>query len=182
MLLLDAIIKNNTPEAILALYIFSGILFIAIFLCLTRSDLMGNGYMGNFWYQVIFLILIILVLQSDTYIALLLFLLYIIQFVVVCRHLEPFQVTTEPPAIFGVLDKTPPDIFKSDVLAEDDIFKMDPVKKTEILRAVRAQLDFDPFKSDLTRQTILDIYRKYFGEEEALKYHQDYETYKSYEP
>jgi hypothetical protein len=68
------------------------------------------------------------------------------------------------------------------VLAEEDLFTMDPAKKSEILRAVRSQLDFDPYKSDLTRETILDIYRKYYGEDEALKFKREYETAQSYQP
>lgn len=109
--------------------------------------------------------------------------------------------TTTKSPLFAVLDVTPSlnleedkleavskeyeTVAKADVapvLAEDDLFTMDPVKKTEILRAVRAQLDFDPYKSDLTRETILDIYRKYYGEDESLKFKREYETAQSYQP
>lgn len=84
-----------------------------------------------------------------------------------------------------VISKEYEAVAKADVapiLAEDDLFTMDPVKKSEILRAVRAQLDFDTYKSDLTRETILDIYRKYYGEDEALKFKREYDTAQSYQP
>lgn len=88
---------------------------------------------------------------------------------------EKLEVVSKEYEAVAKADITP-------VLAEDDLFTMDPVKKSEILRAVRSQLDFDPYKSDLTRETILDIYRKYYGEDEALKFKREYETAQSYQP
>ena len=44
----------------------------------------------------------------------------------------------------------------------DPRFIMDPVKRDELLRAIKAELEFDPSKTDLDRDVIYEIYNKYF--------------------
>lgn len=217
MLLLDAL--GTDPKSRLLVNFLGSILFIIIFVILTGSlNIKTREYMGQYIYQLAFLIFVYLLCVSNKYLGILAFLLFILQFKMACR--ESFSMfnppdgeqspavststtptTTTKSPLFAVLDVSPSLNLEEEklelvskeyeatvnkdipiVLAEDDLFTMDPAKKHEILRAVRAQLDFDPYKSDLTRETILDIYRKYFGEDEALKFRREYETSQSYQP
>jgi hypothetical protein len=217
MLLLDAI--TTDPKDRLLVNFLGTILFIITFVLLTGSlSIKTRDYMGQYIYQLAFLIFVYLLCISNKYLGILAFLLFILQFKMACREsfsmfnppngtqspaISPIPTTptTTKSPLFAVLDVSPSLNLEEEklelvskeyeatvnkdipiILAEDDLFTMDPVKKSEILRAVRAQLDFDPYKSDLTRETILDIYRKYFGEDEALKFRREYETSQSYQP
>jgi len=213
MYLLNSIEAN--PDSRLLLNIIGAGVFIACFIFLTgvnsASRWINLNYTRQFIYQLVLLIFIYLLSLSSRYLGLLGFLIFIVQFSMICKSKEAKEAFTmfqpeieQSPAvagespIFGELDKSPitslfeEELLDSDgqpsseqlppILSEDDVFKLDPVKKSEILRAVRAQLDFDPYKSDLTRETILDIYRKYFGEDEALRFRKDYDTAQSYQP
>ena len=217
MLLLDAI--TTDPKDRLLVNFLGTILFIITFVLLTGSlSIKTREYMGQYIYQLAFLIFVYMLCVSNKYLGILAFLLFILQFKMACREsfsmfnppdgeqspaISPIPTTptTTKSPLFAVLDVSPSLNLEEEklelvskeyeatvnkdipiILAEDDLFTMDPVKKSEILRAVRAQLDFDPYKSDLTRETILDIYRKYFGEDEALKFRREYETSQSYQP
>ena len=216
MYLLNSIEAN--PDSRLLLNIIGAGVFIACFIFLSGANSASRwinlNYTRQFIYQLVLLIFIYLLSLSSRYLGLLGFLIFIVQFSMICKSKEAFAMfqpeIAQSPAvegespIFGVLDKSPiTSLFEEElldrdvqpsidgqpsseqlppILSEDDVFKLDPVKKSEILRAVRAQLDFDPNKSDLTRETILDIYRKYFGEDEALRFRKDYDTAQSYQP
>jgi hypothetical protein len=45
---------------------------------------------------------------------------------------------------------------------QDPRFQMDPVKRDEILREIKSELEFDPYKTDVDRAVISEIYGKYF--------------------
>ena len=45
---------------------------------------------------------------------------------------------------------------------KDPRFIMDPVKRDELLRAIKAELEFDKTKTDLDRDVIYELYNKYF--------------------
>jgi len=40
---------------------------------------------------------------------------------------------------------------------------MDDIKKDEILKEIKAQINFDPYKTDLSKDVIYEIYNKYFN-------------------
>ena len=44
----------------------------------------------------------------------------------------------------------------------DPRFIMDPIKRDELLRAIKAELEFDKTKTELDRDVIYEIYNKYF--------------------
>jgi hypothetical protein len=223
MLLLDSL--ENDPNSRLLVNMLGAVLFVIVFVLFTDTlNSKTRSYMGQYIYQLGFLIFVYLICISNKYLGILAFLLFILQFKMACKESFsmfnppdgeqspaistsytttpiPSTPTTTKSPLFAVLDVSPSlnledeklevltkeyeAAAKADIApitAEDDLFTMDPVKKSEILRAVRAQLDFDPYKSDLTRETILDIYRKYFGEDEALKFRREYETAQSYQP
>jgi hypothetical protein len=57
-------------------------------------------------------------------------------------------------------------ITTNDILAQslgkDDRFKVDDVAVKEILRQIKSQVDFDPYKTQLDKSVIYEIYNKYF--------------------
>ena len=54
-------------------------------------------------------------------------------------------------------------------LGVDDRFKSDDVAIKEILRQIKSQIDFDPYKTNLTKETINEIYSKYFDNDVFIK-------------
>ena len=54
------------------------------------------------------------------------------------------------------------DIVNNTLNIDDNRFKMDDVKKDEILRQIKAQINFDPYKTNLSKDVIYEIYNKYF--------------------
>jgi len=51
----------------------------------------------------------------------------------------------------------------------DDRFKMDEIAKTKILKQIKSQVDFDPYKTDLSKEVIYEIYNKYFDNDVFIK-------------
>ena len=51
----------------------------------------------------------------------------------------------------------------------DDRFKLDDIKKEEIIRQIKAQINFDPYKTDLSKNVIYEIYNKYFDNNVFVK-------------
>ena len=46
---------------------------------------------------------------------------------------------------------------------------MDDVKKDELLRQIKAQINFDPYKTNLSKEVIYEIYNKYFDNDVFIK-------------
>jgi DNA-binding Lrp family transcriptional regulator len=46
---------------------------------------------------------------------------------------------------------------------------MDDIKKEEILRQIKAQVNFDPYKTNLSKDVIYEIYNKYFDNDVFVK-------------
>ena len=53
-------------------------------------------------------------------------------------------------------------LIQSEYLNIDDRFKMDEIAKDEILKQIAAQIKFDPYKTNLGKDVINEIYSKYF--------------------
>ena len=51
----------------------------------------------------------------------------------------------------------------------DDRFKMDDIAKDKILKQIKSQIDFDPYKTDLSKEVIYEIYNKYFDNDVFVK-------------
>jgi hypothetical protein len=51
----------------------------------------------------------------------------------------------------------------------DDRFKMDDIAKDKILKQIKSQIDFDPYKTDLAKEVIYEIYNKYFDNDVFVK-------------
>ena len=64
---------------------------------------------------------------------------------------------------------------------DDDRFKTDDVKIREIIRQIQAELDFDPYKTPLARQVIIDVYKRYFNNDMFVKLNEITENSKKYQ-
>lgn len=60
-------------------------------------------------------------------------------------------------------------IINRQYLGIDNRFKTDDVAIKEILRQIKSQVDFDPYKTNLTKETIGEIYSKYFDNDVFVK-------------
>ena len=91
--------------------------------------------------------------------------------------------TTIPYTTMSNLDREQNEInktVKDKLLGIDDRFKMDDIKKDEILRQIKAQINFDPYKTELSKDVIYEIYNKYFDNNVFLKLQSIDEDSKNY--
>jgi hypothetical protein len=65
-------------------------------------------------------------------------------------------------------------------LGKDDRFKMDDVAVKEILREIKSQVDFDPYKTELDKDVIYEIYNKYFDNDIFIKLQKNNDDSASY--
>jgi hypothetical protein len=155
------------------------ILFVYIFiqfLTLKKSNHIYRfytDYIMNKYCIIIYLSLLLVIKNYDTYTTVLLFILIIGPFR--CSSKEYFEISTTKPNITNPsttipsatnLNNTQLEINKlvsDNLLGTDDRFKMDDIKKDEILKEIKAQINFDPYKTDLSKDVIYEIYNKYFN-------------------
>ena len=64
---------------------------------------------------------------------------------------------------------------------EDDRFKTDDVKLKEIIRQIQSELEFDPYKTPLAREVIIDVYKRYFNNDMFVKLQEITENSKKYQ-
>lgn len=147
-----------------------------------------NEYVMNKYCIFIYIIAILLLMYLDKYIAILLFILIVIPYRFVFKEFfEDGTTTTIPNNILGTTTTIPKTtkyeylpqkgtskdtlnkLLESQYLGLDDRFKMDEISKNEILRQIRAQVDFDPYKTNLAKDVIYEIYNRYFDNDIFVK-------------
>ena len=139
------------------------LLFIYIFiqfLTLRQSNSIYKFYIDyvmNKYCLILYISLLFLIMKYDIYTTILLFILIIGP--LKCSSKEYFE--TEQNQINEVVT--------NNLLGIDDRFKMDDVKKNEILREIKAQINFDPYKTELSKEVIYEIYNKYFDNDIFVK-------------
>ena len=132
-----------------------------------------TDYIMNKYCLIIYICLLFIILKYDTYTTVLLFILIIGPFR--CSTKEYFTSTTNPsttlpsPAKEQEQEQEINDIVTNNLNGIDDRFKMDDIKKDEILRQIKAQVNFDPYKTNLSKDVIYEIYNKYFDNSTFVK-------------
>jgi len=106
-----------------------------------------NDYIMNKYCIFLYILFVFGIMYYDNYTAILLFILIILPFK--CSFKEFFSTSTIPNTI--------PNSYIS-----DDRFKMDEIAKDNIIRQIKSQIEFDPYKTNLSKNVIGDIYSKYF--------------------
>ena len=66
------------------------------------------------------------------------------------------------PTIIPLQDTISVGNIMEQALGKDERFKVDEVAVRDILRQIKSQVDFDPYKTDLDKDVIYEIYNKYF--------------------
>ena len=66
------------------------------------------------------------------------------------------------PTVIPLQDTLSVDNIQAQALGKDERFKVDEVAVREILRQIKSQVDFDPYKTQLDKEVIYEIYNKYF--------------------
>ena len=139
------------------------LLFIYIFiqfLTLRQSNSIYKFYIDyvmNKYCLILYISLLFLIMKYDIYTTILLFILIIGP--LKCSSKEYFE--TEQSQINEVVT--------NNLLGIDSRFKIDDVKKNEILRQIKAQINFDPYKTELSKEVIFEIYNKYFDNDIFVK-------------
>ena len=118
----------------------------------------------NKYCLILYICLLLLVMNYDKYTGILLFILIIGP--IKCSYKEYFEddeqeQETEQNEINTVVE--------NNLLGVDDRFKMDDVKKDELLRQIKAQINFDPYKTNLSKEVISELYNKYFDNDVFVK-------------
>ena len=184
--------KNNK----LIYHLIITILFVYVFL--QFLTLKNTNYIYNFYTKyimnkyciILYISLLFLLIKYDTYTTILLFLLIIGPFR--CSTKEYFEEnysnisttqpnTTQPNTIQQIPEQNLiNEQVNNNLLGIDDRFKVDEIKKNEILREIKAQINFDPYKTDLSKNVIYEIYNKYFDNDIFVKLNSIDEDSKNY--
>jgi hypothetical protein len=98
-------------------------------------------------------------MKYDSFTGILLLILIIAPFK--CALKEFFESPTST--------SSPDSNIATDLLGTDNRFKMDDVKKDTILKQIKSQIDFDPYKTNLAKGVINEIYNKYFDNDIFIK-------------
>jgi hypothetical protein len=72
------------------------------------------------------------------------------------------------------------DLINAQFLGIDSRFKKDDVVIQNILRQIKSQVDFDPYKTDLSKDVINEIYNKYFDNDIFVKLKNNNDDSKDY--
>jgi len=148
----------------------------------------------NKYCLIIYICLLFIILKYDTYTTVLLFILIIGPFR--CSTKEYFADTINPSTTLASQaqaqaqaqtqaqekeqEKEINDIVTNSLNGVDDRFKMDDNKKDEILKQIKAQIIFDPYKTNLSKDVIYEIYNKYFDNSTFVKLNEIDDDSKAY--
>ena len=162
----------NKKNIKLYCHCFITILFVYIFIQFLTLKTTNNvykfynDYIMNKYCLILYICLLLLVMNYDKYTGILLFILIIGP--IKCSYKEYFEdeeqeqeQEQEENEINTVVEKN--------LLGVDDRFKMDDVKKDELLRQIKAQINFDPYKTNLSKEVISELYNKYFDNDVFVK-------------
>ena len=166
----------NKKNIKLYCHCFITILFVYIFiqfLTLKTSNNVYkfyNDYIMNKYCLILYICLLLLVMNYDKYTGILLFILIIGP--IKCSYKEYFEDEEQEQEQEQEQQKKQNEIntvVEKNLLGVDDRFKMDDVKKDELLRQIKAQINFDPYKTNLSKEVIYEIYNKYFDNDVFIK-------------
>jgi len=139
------------------------IIFVYIFvhfLSLKTNNMIYNfysKYIMNRYCIILYILFVLLIMKYDKYTSVLLLIMIIAPFK--CAIKEFFQVS-QP-----TIQKKLPFITNN----TDDRFKTDEIAKNRILKQIKSQIDFDPYKTDLAKEVVYEIYNKYFDNDIFIK-------------
>ena len=155
----------NKKNILLGYHIILTIIFVYIFiqfLTMKRTNKIYkfySDYIMNKYCIILYIFLTLLIMKYDSFTGILLLILIIAPFK--CALKEFFESPTST--------SSPDSNIATDLLGTDNRFKMDDVKKDTILKQIKSQIDFDPYKTNLAKGVINEIYNKYFDNDIFIK-------------
>lgn len=182
-------------------HLFITIIFIYVFtqfLTLKRSNFIYRifaDYVMNRYCIILYLLLSILIMKYDCYTSILLIILVIAPFktslkeffqnenVAIPTKIVEGQIVADfpvPTATFLEDTVNKEKLIESQSLGIDERFKMDDVVVKDILRQIKAQVDFDPYKTNLSKEVSYEIYNKYFDNDIFVKLKNNNDDSKTY--
>ena len=182
-------------------YVFITIVFVYIFvqfLSLKRCNIVYKifaDYILNKYCTIIYIILSLVIMKYDFYTGILLLILIIGPFKASLKEFfETSSTSTSPstrPSISTIRNRD--GIIVADIpkpsntslqniqnLGIDDRFTTDDVVIKKILRQIKAQIEFDPYKTNLSKDVINEIYSKYFDNDIFVKLKNNNDDSKAY--
>lgn len=166
--------KLNLPKIILAYHIIITILFVYIFiqfLSMKRSNNVYKfytDYIMNKYCIIIYMFLTLIIFKYDSFTGILLLIMIIAPFK--CALKEFFYSNTIPNSDDPSNEQNKSNLnISSDLLGADNRFKVDNVKVESILGQIKSQIAFDPYKTNLSKDVIYEIYNKYFNNDSFVK-------------
>ena len=166
--------KND--EYLLYYHLSITLVFIYIFiqfLTMKRSNLIYRvyaDYIMNKYCLILYILLIMFIVRIDSYTGVLLFIIVMVPFRFVYKEFFEDTTTTIPTTIPNTIPATTNNpLLDKELLGIDDRFKMDDVAKDQILKQIRSQIEFDPYKTNLSKDVIYEIYNKYFDNDIFVK-------------
>ena len=149
---------------ILGYHIILTILFVYIFiqfLTMKRSNKIYkfySDYIMNKYCIILYMFFILLILKYDSFTSIILLILVIAPFK--CAIKEFFVSDTTPTINLSIA---------TNLLGKDTRFKVDDVANDTILRQIKSQIEFDPYKTNLAKGVVFEIYNKYFNNDIFVK-------------
>ena len=138
-----------------------------------------SDYIMNKYCIIVYILLTLLIMKYDSYTSILLLILIIAPFKCAIKELFipnesidllPIARIIEPSiTLIPISTPTSNKFISSDLYDIDDRFKSDDVTKDTILRQIKSQIDFDPYKTNLAKGVIYEIYNKYFDNDIFIK-------------
>ena len=149
---------------ILGYHIILTIVFVYIFvqfLTMKRTNKVYkfySDYIMNKYCIILYMFFILIILKYDSFTSIILLILII----------APFKSAIKE---FFVSDTTPTNNLSiaTDLLGKDTRFKVDDVANDTILRQIKSQIEFDPYKTNLAKGVVFEIYNKYFNNDIFVK-------------
>ena len=181
--------KINMKNIILTYHIILTIIFVYIFiqfLTMKRTNKIYkfySDYIMNKYCIILYIFLTLLILKYDNFTAILLLILIIAPFKCAIKeffvsntipntlpNLIPIKIPAPIPTLLPpIISQTDDSYITTDLLGVDTRFKVDNIANETILRQIKSQIDFDPYKTNLAKGVINEIYNKYFNNDIFVK-------------
>jgi len=176
-------IKMKTKNGIIIYHSIITIIFVYVFvqfLTMKSNNAVYrfySNYIMNRYCVVLYILFVLLIMKYDKFTSVLLLIMIISPFK--CAIKEFYQDNSNynssydqniMPTIYRptepvIVNPTLPSVVND----SDDRFKIDDIAKDKILKQIKSQIDFDPYKTDLAKEVIYEIYNKYFDNDIFVK-------------
>ena len=158
---------NNTEKkkAKIFYHFIITILFVYVFIKFMSKK--ENNYIYNLFIKyimnryciILYILFLIIIMRYDKYTAVLLFIILIIPY----RSSFKEYFNSEPNITVNN------NLLNQNLFGIDDRMQTDDIAINKILKQIKSQVDFDPYKTKLSKDVIYEIYNRYFDNDIFVK-------------